>query len=39
MNYNFVKYGTLACLYVNLTKGKSTLKEAKIDLKDFENKI
>lgn len=39
MKHNFVKYGTLPCLDVNLTKGKSTLKEAKLDLKDFENKI
>lgn len=40
MKYNFVKYGTLACLYVNLTKGKSTRSKRfwKQNIKN-ENKI
>ena len=37
--FTFVKYGTLASLYLNLARGVITLNEAKLDLEDFKNEI
>ena len=35
---NFVKYATLASLYLKLTRGVSTLNQAKLDLEDLKFK-
>ena len=37
--FNFVKYGTLAGIYLKLTRRLITHNEAKLNLEHFENEI
>lgn len=37
--FNFVEYGTLASLYLEVERGVITLNETKVNLEEFKNKI